>query len=79
MLGLLAGYAAAFGRVKRAAILGDQGVSEALITAADEQARALGLQTQRIRVAGPNPNLEAAIAQMREQHADAQLVLEERQ
>lgn len=63
--------------VKRVAILGDQGVSEALITAAD-QARALGLQPQPIRVAGPTPDLEAAFAAMRQQHADALLVLEDR-
>jgi putative tryptophan/tyrosine transport system substrate-binding protein len=63
--------------VKRIAILGDQGVSEALITSADEQAQALGLQAQRIRVAGPNPDLDATFALMREQHAEALLVLEE--
>ena len=63
--------------IKRVAILGDQGVSEALITAADEQAQSLGLQPQRIRVAGPNPDLDTAFAQMRQQHADALLVLEE--
>ena len=63
--------------VKRLAVLGDQGVSEALITAADEQASALGIEAQRIRVAGPNPDLEAAFAQMRQRHADALLVLEE--
>ncbi len=63
--------------IKRVAVLGDQGVSEALINAADEQARALGLQPQRIRVVGPNPDLEAAFAQMKQQHADALLVLEE--
>lgn len=63
--------------VKRVAILGDQGVSEALITAADEQARALGLQPQRMRVTGPNPDLESAFATMKQQHADALLVLEE--
>jgi putative ABC transport system substrate-binding protein len=63
--------------VKRIAILGDQGVSEALITAADQQARTLGLQIQRIRVAGPNPDLKAVFAAMKQQHADALLVLEE--
>jgi len=63
--------------VKRVAILGDQGVSEALITAADQQARAMDLQTQPIRVTGPNPDLAAAFAAMRQQHADALLVLEE--
>jgi putative ABC transport system substrate-binding protein len=64
-------------RLKRVAVLGDQGVSEALMNAAEEQARALGLQPQRLRVAGPNPDLEAAFASMRQQHADALLVLEE--
>jgi len=59
------------------AVLGDQGVSEALMDASEEQARALGLQAQRIRVAGPNPDLDAAFAAIKEQHADAVLVLEE--
>ena len=63
--------------VKRVAILGDQGVSEALIGSADEQARAMGLEPQRIRVAGPNPDLAAVFNTMRQQHADALLVLEE--
>jgi len=45
--------------------------------ASEEQARALGLQPQRFRVAGPNPDLEAAFAAMKQQHADALLVLEE--
>ncbi len=63
--------------VKRIAILGDQGVSEALITAADQQARALGLQTQPIRVAGPSPDLGKVFDAIRQQHADALLVLEE--
>ena len=63
--------------VKRVSILGDQGVSEALIDAADQHARAMGLQTQPIRVTGPDPDLAAAFAAMRQQHADALLVLEE--
>lgn len=63
--------------VKRVAILGDQGVSAALMTAADEQGRALGLQTQPIRVAGPTPDFEAVFSAIRQQHADALLVLEE--
>ncbi|HYL92901.1 MAG TPA: ABC transporter substrate-binding protein [Alphaproteobacteria bacterium] len=64
-------------KLKRVAVLGDQGVSEALMKAAEEQARALGLEPQRLRVAGPTPDLEAAFAAMRQQHADALLVLEE--
>ncbi|HLW52878.1 MAG TPA: ABC transporter substrate-binding protein [Candidatus Angelobacter sp.] len=63
--------------LKRVAVLGDQGVSEALMSASEEQARALGLQPQRLRVAGPNPDLQAAFAAIRQQHADALLVLEE--
>jgi putative ABC transport system substrate-binding protein len=63
--------------LKRVAILGDQGVSEALIKAAEEQARTLGLQPQRLGVAGPNPDLDGAFADMKQQHADGLLVLEE--
>ena len=63
--------------LRRVAVLGDQGVSEALMKASEEQARALGLQPQRLRVAGPTPDLEGAFAAMRQQHADALLVLEE--
>ena len=63
--------------LRRVAILGDQGVSEALMKAGEEQARALGLQSQRLRVAAPSPDLEGAFAAMKQQHADALLVLEE--
>jgi len=63
--------------MKRVAILGDQGVSEALMKAGEEQARAMGLQPQRLRVAGRNPDLEGAFVAMRQEHADALLVLEE--
>ncbi len=63
--------------VKRVAILGDQGVSEALMKASEGQAKEVGLQTQRLRVAAPNPDLEGAFAAIRQEHADALLVLEE--
>lgn len=63
--------------VRRVAILGDQGVSDALMKASEEQARALGLQSQRLRVAAPNPDLDGAFAAMKREHADALLVLEE--
>jgi putative ABC transport system substrate-binding protein len=66
-----------FPGLKRVALLGDQGVSEALMNAGEEQARALGLQPQRLRVAGPNPDLEGAFASIRTEHADALLILEE--
>ena len=63
--------------LKRVAILGDQGVSEALMKSSEEQARALGVEPQRLRVAGPNPDLEAAFSAFKQGHADALLVLEE--
>jgi len=66
-----------FPKLKRVAVLGDQGVSDALIKASEEQARALGLEPQPLRVAGPDPDLSAVFRAIREQHADALLVLEE--
>jgi putative ABC transport system substrate-binding protein len=63
--------------LKRVAILGDQGVSEALIKAGEAQAVEVGIQTQRFRVAAPNPDLEGAFTAMKQEHADALLVLEE--
>jgi putative ABC transport system substrate-binding protein len=63
--------------VKRVAILGDQGVSEALIKASEEQARASGLEPQPLRVSGPTPDLDAAFAAFKKEQADALLVLEE--
>lgn len=64
-------------KLKRVAILGDQGVSEALMKASEEQARTLGLEPQRLRVTGPNPDLEAAFGAFKQRNADALLVLEE--
>ena len=63
--------------IKRVAILGDKGVSEALIKASEAQAQALGIQTQRLRVSAPNPDLEGAFAAVRQDHANALLILEE--
>jgi putative ABC transport system substrate-binding protein len=63
--------------LKRVAILGDQGVSEALMKASEGQAREVGLLAQRLRVAAPSPDLEGAFAAIRQEHADALLVLEE--
>lgn len=63
--------------LKRVAILGDQGVSEALMKASEAQAEKAGLQTQRLRLAAPNPDLERAFAAIKQAHADALLVLEE--
>lgn len=63
--------------LKRVAILGDQGVSEALMKASEEQARSLGLRPQRFRVGGPSPDLEGAFAAFKKERAEALLVLEE--
>lgn len=63
--------------LNRVAILGDQGVSEALMKSSEQEARALGLEPQPLRVAGPNPDLEAALAAFKQSRADALLVLEE--
>jgi putative tryptophan/tyrosine transport system substrate-binding protein len=62
--------------LRRVAILGDQGVSEALIKASEEQAHALGLQSQRLRLTATT-DLEGTFAAIKQEHADALLVLEE--
>jgi len=64
-------------KLQRVAVLGDQGVSEALIKASVEQARAMGLEPLPLRVSGPNPDFAAAFTTLQQQHADALLVLEE--
>ena len=61
----------------RVAILGDAGVSEALMGASEAAARALGLQPLRFRVTAPTPDLEGAFAAMKRGGAGALLVLEE--
>jgi putative ABC transport system substrate-binding protein len=63
--------------LKRVALLSDQGVRKGLTKANVEQARALGLEIERIEIAGPTPDLEAAFATVRQAHADALLILEE--
>ena len=62
--------------LKRVAIMGDQGVSEALIKASEEQAHSLGLQYQRLRLTATT-DLEGTFAAIKQEHADALLVLEE--
>jgi len=61
----------------RVAILGDRGVSDALLKANEEQARALGLQPLGLKVGGPAPDFEGAFATVRKEQADAILLLEE--
>lgn len=63
--------------LRRIAILGDQGVSEALISSAETAAHAHGIQPLKIRLAGPKPDLESAFAQIHNGKVDALLVLEE--
>jgi putative ABC transport system substrate-binding protein len=62
--------------LKRVALLGDAGVSDAPMRACDEQARAMGLETLRLLLTAPKPDLDGAFASMRKEHADALLVLE---
>jgi putative ABC transport system substrate-binding protein len=45
--------------------------------ASEEQAGALGIQSQRLRVSAPTPDLVGAFAAIRREHADAVVVLEE--
>jgi putative tryptophan/tyrosine transport system substrate-binding protein len=47
------------------------------MNASEEQAKAMGLQPLRHRIAGPNPELEGTFAMIKTEHADALLVLEE--
>jgi len=63
--------------IKRVAILGDQGVSPALINACKAQATAMGLEVLPIRVSATNPHLEDVFATLREKHSQALIVLEE--
>jgi len=63
--------------VKRVAILGDAGVSEALMVASEAQASELGLQTVRHRLVAANPDLDAVMASFTRAHVQALLVLEE--
>jgi ABC-type uncharacterized transport system substrate-binding protein len=62
--------------LKRVALLGDAGVSDAPMHACDEQARAMGLETLRFLLTAPNPDLDAPFAAMRKEHAEALVVLE---
>jgi putative ABC transport system substrate-binding protein len=63
----------------RVAFLGDGGVPgspEASRAWDEQQARAVGLQAQTLRIRGPNPDLEAAFEAARRERAQAMLVLE---
>jgi putative ABC transport system substrate-binding protein len=60
----------------RVALLGSEGY-DFLMKAHEDAARALGLQPQGLKVAGPTPDLEGAFAAIRKERADAVLILEE--
>jgi len=62
--------------LRRLALLGDAGVSDAPMRACDEQAHAMGLETLRLLLTAPNPDLDGAFAAMRKEQVQALLVLE---
>jgi putative ABC transport system substrate-binding protein len=59
----------------RVALLGDQALRDT--KGHEEQARALGLQSQSLKIAGANPDLEEAFRAMQRERAGALLVLEQ--
>ena len=61
----------------RVALLADQDVRDHPLRAHEDQARALGLYPQGLKVAGANLDLEGAFEAMRRERADALLVLEQ--
>jgi putative ABC transport system substrate-binding protein len=63
----------------RVAILGDQALRDTkshLMAQHEEQARALGLQPQSLKIAGASPDLQGVFQAMERERADALLVLE---
>jgi len=63
--------------LERVAILSDRGVSECLSNSNRQAAQDLGLQAHIIRVEGPSPEQEKALAGMDQERAGALVVLEE--
>lgn len=63
--------------LERLAILGDQGVSPALISASEAQARAIGLEVLPLRLTTSTPPLAEVFATLRQRGTQAVLVLEE--
>jgi putative ABC transport system substrate-binding protein len=63
--------------LRRVAILGDQGVSAALIDASQAEATSMGLDALTIRIAATGPPLDEVFATLRQKRAEALVVLEE--
>jgi putative ABC transport system substrate-binding protein len=64
-------------RLQRVALIGEQGVREDQMHRAEQHAQAMGIQTQRVRITPPNPDLDGAFASFSKERADAVLVMEE--
>jgi putative ABC transport system substrate-binding protein len=64
-------------RLDRVALIGEQALREDQMRRAEQHAHAMGIQTQRVRIGPPNPDLEGAFASFSKERADAVLVLEE--
>ena len=60
----------------RVALLGDAAVRPALFQANEDAARALGLQTQALKVRAPNPDFEGALEAVKKEGAGAVVVLD---
>ena len=60
--------------LQRVALLGDAGVSEAIMKGYEEQALSLGLQTRSFLLKAPNADLEGVFAAMRKERVDALLI-----
>ena len=63
--------------LERVALLMDQDLPDRSLKAHEDQARALGLHPQGLKVAGANPDLERVFEAMRRERADALVVLEQ--
>lgn len=63
--------------IRRIALLGDQGVSAALINASQAQATALGLEAMPVRISATSPPLDEVFAKLRQAQRQALVVLEE--
>lgn len=63
--------------IKRVAILGDAGVSPALLNASEAQARAMGLEALPLRITATNPPLQDVFGTLRQRRCEALIVLEE--